>query len=362
MVGRFLVCGVVVSVLLVSSCATGASGEEVPQESSPEEVVEEFVFNEDYFNNVLLGDAEHTPYGWEFVEGIHDYSLNAIETDEFGTYKRVRVSLKQEYIDAIPLVYDDGTPIDDISEEDMRDAIRLFTDFVLNETLDSIALDNPDRYMEWADTVGKEYFTVPMLQEMKAAHDPWGVEPLPEDSDPFWLGLEEEYGLLEGNNLNNYDATPGLLYDGSRTEYLELPDSSLVQWSTYHFPLMRDGESRTSNRHLSSISFEQMDSTNFPRIYIRSNAFVRTNAETAIMGDYYNYEPDDYDNSSSTTSTDLSLVVGYTLVKPKEKWQIAGYFIEDIIWPRSSSGYPEENWTPTTDLRNDLRYVGLVLE
>jgi hypothetical protein len=342
---------------------------------------EQFEFNEEYaefmnnFEPFTESEIEGSPYGWSGIpEGVFNYSINSVENDEFGEYTRVKVSLRDEYIDAIPLEYLDvdaswdGTkmvgnsstrPIEDLTEEEVREALRFYTDFVLNETLDSIALDNPYRYEEWLDTVGSEYFTSQLLEQSKEAFiDPFGYDGYLDDSE-FSGPLIEKYGPPYGDRLFSENVTPGLLHDsGFDADKLMIDEGYNVSWGGVSKPMVRDGGSRNGVRHLYSI--HMMDATaSVPALYVWSRFHVRNSWPLEEVEEHVGGSPIP---EEGFYSHDTSGDIGYTLIKIDGEWKISGYTLEKRRWNAylalgddAFEAYPE--WADSKWLeRPELRY------
>lgn len=339
-----------------------------------EEPEEQFEFNDEYAAllspgmrafHIIPGPAgspydvsiEKSPYGWSGVpEGIHDYSVNSVEEDRYGEYLRVKVSLRDEYIDAIPLEYLDieeswdgnkmvantsTRAIEDMPEEEVREALRFFTDFVLNETLDSIALDNPYRYEEWLDTVGDEKFSLRMLEKARDDFNPFVPEYNPCGEDDFWGYVCEVHGPPEGNFSDVTAAAPGLVHLSARNIDVEIEyegELSYAAWSQTTVPMLRDGGSRNGVRHLYSLHMqERIGAKGKPQIYIFTRFHFRPIFDSAVTG----WTNGDFDAHSK------SGYLGYSLIKLDGQWKIHDF----------SSPYPQTgSWTGYTALCTDYQW------
>lgn len=357
---RFVVGGVLVCVVVLSACAPAVVVEpvDVVIEAVEEEV---FVFDEEYAGFLFMNEAQtdenweillYSKYAWSGApEGVFSYSTLAKETDQFGSYKRVKVSLRDEYLTTIPLIYIDGSPITEFSDAEMREALRFYTDFALNETVDSIALDNPYRYIEWLDTVGAEHFTDRMVSEFRRTYDPFGVPDM------------EELREYENWNLQPSTATPGLV---------SIPGSTQDGSKWFVEPMLRDGESRVGNKHLFNIKFEPMPYKN--SIFIQSKVHFRTNVsfdeywmsraerdsdiDEGMIRGWQEYGQGHYINQ------EFSINVGYTVSKTDDGWKISGWDMQYYPWLPPQHMEPLEleelnnEWSLNIK-REDLRYVGL---
>lgn len=362
---RFGVVGVLTTLtLLTASCAPGVTPAETSVVTELEEPEEKFEFDEEYAGFLFM-NKKQTDENWEILlyskyawsgapEGVFSYSTLAKETDQFGSYKRVKVSLRDEYLNTIPLIYIDGTPITEFSDAEMRDALRFYSDFALNEVVDSIALDNPYRYLEWLDTVGVEYFTDRMVSEFRRTYDPFGVPDLEELQD------------YENWNLNTEKASPGLV---------SVPGSTQDGGKWFVEPMLRDGESRVGNKHLFNIKFEKIPFDE-NSIFIQSKVHFRTNVSfddywmsRAIRDEYGILVPDQVAKwqeygQGYYINQEFSINVGYTLTKTDDGWKISGWDMQYYPWLPPQHMDPLEleelnnEWTFNIK-REDLRYVGL---
>lgn len=362
-VKTFFTGGILASTLFITSCAPGS----IPATTSVITEIEEeenFVFDEEYAGFLFM-NKEQTDENWDILlyskyawsgapEGVFNYSTLAKESDEFGDYKRVKVSLGDEYINSIPLVYTDGTRIEGLSDTEMREALRFYSDFALNETVDSIALDNPNRYIEWLDTVGAEYFTEGMVSQFRRTYDPFGVPDM------------EELREYENWNLQPSTASPGVV---------SIPGSNTAGDKWFVEPMLRDGESRVGNKHLFNIKFEKIP-YNENSIFIQSKVHFRTNVS---FDDYWMSRAERDENGTLDSdriakwpdygqenyiNEEFSINVGYTVSKTDDGWKISGWDIQYYTWLPPQHMEPLEleelNNERTFHIkREDLRYVGL---
>lgn len=348
---------------LTAGCVPGqATPSDMPNDADTameEQAEEKLEFNEEYADFLYGGTSigtlqQNSPYGWSGVpEGIHDLSINSVEEDRHGKYTRVKVSLRDDYIDSIPLEYVDFDfpmdmrteptttlrPIEDLSEEEVREALRFFADFVLNETLDSIALDNPYRYEEWLDTVGAQHFSPIFLEKARANFDPFvGSNPCGEEG--FWGYVCEVHGPPQGNFSDDMAAAPGLVHLSGHTTFVEVEyegELSGAAWGETSIPMLRDGGSRSGVRHLYHLHMEERGTGAFPNIYI----FTRFHFRTVQDGSLTDRNP------GGIVAPSRSGYLGYTLIKIDGEWKI-----------HDSSPVPQTGmWSPRSAFAESITVV-----
>lgn len=233
-----------------------------PQESFLENSEPDPCFDFDWFVSL------QSPFATSGTGDAYTYSILDDVTDQHGRFQRVHASLRDEYVNSIPLLYSHKNsslsgsglePIEDFTDEQMRSAIRLVSDFILNESLDSIVLDDITLYPQWLEEVGPRYYTDNLLFSAKRGY---------EASNPVferWLATLEGEGLLDRVPLESFDtyrSTLGLAFFGAEEYYIWQDDGEPFGPGTLAIasvprPLIRDGYSRVGNKHLHGFRFHR---------------------------------------------------------------------------------------------------------
>jgi len=197
----------------------------------------------------LLSESPWVNGGYE---DAYDYSVASIEADRFGSYKRIKATLRDEYIESIPLRYSDQKMISNFSASDMHDAIRLVSDYALNEVVDSIAVDNYERFPEWLDTVGADFLTDVGLASAQSQHMSGAGRP-----------IYTPHGTVDVFSVDEETSTAYLV-------------------GTAEVPLLRDGGSRIGNKHLHGFRFHRTVEFGHPTIEIEVAIHYHTHYNDAL--------------------------------------------------------------------------------
>lgn len=237
-VKNFFAGGILASTLFVTSCAPGAPTQTTQQEHTLEEYEnlteeETFIFDEEFLAKISPEEknvGKHTyvrvPYQ-NLMTFQTNYKIVSREKhkDEFGEYSIVRIEIPDEYIERMPIPNING-----FTEEELRGALKFYTDYALNEFLDSPVLDTPERWNEWWEGTGQHFFA----------------------SDGVFGGsvktmVEQSAIPFDPNNpLDSPDSHAPVVYNNHGW----LPLSNDGETFIERVPLIRDGGSRTMNRQV----------------------------------------------------------------------------------------------------------------
>lgn len=351
--------GILASTLFVTACSPGSAGQGTQQEQvlTVEEYDEQaenkpvdpkmvyFLFPEPAKLGEYGYDMDGTGFEYTQIEGVYDYSFETV-ADEAGSYKRVGLSLTDQYLDSIPEATIAEGKKAGFTEEEVKEAISFYVDFALNETIDSIAADNPDRYLEWWDTVGKDAFHVETHDIIKSSfYEPWS----------------KEFGkpVLDFHAFNT-DVMPGILH---------ISQISIANGEAKNYKmqsnLVRDGESRVLNKHITQIRVNKISDNT---IYVDGvliyasifdyDTYTKTKAPEDVhwlYEEYYNQGNHFYEWAVSP--------VGYTLTKDSNnEWKIVGFNINYHTMLPDEEPYEvhlDKTGESPNIKREDLRYMEL---
>jgi len=372
-VKNFFTGGILASTLFLTSCAPGATPQTTQQEQVIEEEVEveapavdeeelAFLFEKPHHNDSAGIATNKSGRELSPKEGVYEYTDIQTVSDEHGSYQKVIMNISEPYIEETPMFYTDNRPITNFTEEEVQDAVRFYANFALNETIDSIAADNQERYMEWWDTVGSNVFHEDLHEEMVSNFVPWDTE----------LGKPVIYKTPEHTYENNLPGIlmVGALWGGERG------------WTETN--MIRDGESRLMDRHINEL---ELTRSGHDSIYIQSRI---------SYGTVYSY--DDYFQTVYPASMDFTYDngafqdadewhsqfyeqgnkwyewqvarVGYNLTKSDDGWKITGYSLEYLPY-NYETVYKDATGEEITDYQmleaphegfDEFRHIGLVVE
>jgi hypothetical protein len=254
---NFFAGGILASTLFVTSCAPGVATQGTQQEQvvtlDEYEEVEDtvnikeqpHVFNQEFYDQ-LFRERSPDAINNNSFEGFsswrtlaQNFKVESVEfiEDDLGEYSRYRVGLHEEYLDLIPMEYYDGSPITEFSQEDIKDAVRFYADYALNEYIDSPALDNPSQWDSWWETSGSNYFT--------------------KNGQEYVESIKQEYvhGRVIGEENDSELGYYAIFATTPMVHVLQQNHSSGAGWVT---PTMRDGTSRVINKKISDLTFEKV--------------------------------------------------------------------------------------------------------
>ena len=351
-VKNFFAGGILASTLFVTSCAPGAPTQTTQQEHTLEEYEnlaeeETFIFDEEFMAKLIKDPSEKY---MQYVVGDdatnlklqYDYHGYEIMTDEFGSYKIVKMSVPEPYIEAFPL-----PSTSKYTDDEMRDALRFFTDYALNDLVDSPALDNAEAWWGWWEERGQHF----------VISDETSYE-------MFGYSLRED---ISGNKLKVTDTIPVDRNWAPMVRYTGFINNieggtENIDWR--HNLLIRDGESRVANKQVHDITVKVESDGLFVHGVVGVGAiydFVRK--MKARQGDEFNEVLAGLEDNTISETTWDSIGFGAYLVLEQDGWKIAGYFVDNTIGPapfeRVTFETPYGYTYTTTEQRPDLRYVGL---
>jgi hypothetical protein len=237
-------------------------------EYNPRADLESYFVEFDQCENFDWYVSNQSPFAISGTGDAYIYSILDTITDQHGSFVRVHASLRDEYVNSIPLLYshEDTSiggsglePIQDFTDDQMRSAIRLASDFILNESLDSMVLDNITLYPEWLAEVGPRYYSEGLL--FRAQREYERSNPLFEE----WLLTLDSQGLRDQvppESFDMYRGTLGLIQQGAtefRVPWSPPEDSTISDFpiAAVPRPLMRDGHSRVGNKHVHGFRFHK---------------------------------------------------------------------------------------------------------
>jgi len=237
-------------------------------EYNPRADLESYFVEFDQCENFDWYVSNQSPFAISGTGDAYIYSILDTITDQHGSFVRVHASLRDEYVNSIPLLYshEDTSiggsglePIQDFTDDQMRSAIRLASDFILNESLDSMVLDNITLYPEWLAEVGPRYYSEGLL--FRAQREYERSNPLFEE----WLLTLDSQGLRDQvppESFDMYRSTLGLGFYGATGYQIWQGDDQAwgpgaVEIAVVPRPLMRDGHSRVGNKHVHGFRFHK---------------------------------------------------------------------------------------------------------
>ena len=342
--------GIAVAVLAASGCvAVDPVVDEGPLEEvvAEELLVDEFVFDEQFMKELVKDPSQKMPQYTKHINAttfqhVYDYYGYEIVTDELGSYRSVKMRLPEPYIEAFPLPWTDK-----YSQEELRDALRFFTDYALNDLVDSPALDNAEAWWDWWEERGQHF-----VISDETSYEMFG--------DSLRQYMVDNKLKVTDTEWADENWTPMVIYSGYTTSVEEgSPNFGKYQ----HGLLMRDGESRVANRQIFDIDF------NLEGEGLWVNAAVG-------VGVIYDYKKEldaalgqDYIISSGLNAGEVTRLhfgtasFGTYLVLEEDGWKIAGYRIHVTNgadpFPRKELVNNDGVAFHVTEQRPDLRYIGL---
>lgn len=375
-VKNFFAGGILASTLFVASCAPGSIAQGTQQEQivtldeyeEAEEAVkikeQPYVFNQEFYDQ-LFRERNPDAINNNSFEGFsswrtlaQNFKVESVEftEDDLGEYSKYRVGLHEEYLDLIPMEYYDGSPITEFSQEDIKDAVRFYADYALNEYIDSPALDNPSQWDSWWETFGSNYFT--------------------RDAKEYAESIKQKYEhgnlIYEENNseLGYYaisETTP-------MVHVLQQNHSSGESWVS---PTIRDSGSRVINKQISDLTFEKIDNKTImisgtvgaiSRLdydsFWKEHERVGSDQINPSKEDYWNdFMPegqtwrDNYGTGKVILQPEISYL--YTvLIKENGSWKIAGmgYNEGEIGEEGALIGYDKHEFGYSKDTFEEWRY------